>query len=116
MAVLLFMPGSDVPKADNWMEKIFFDKWVHSGLFGLLALLWLWPIAKADITPPKKQRLFFTVVLVLISWGLTTEFIQKYLCVSRGFDLWDWAADCFGIIVAYLITLFKFNTGKPANT
>lgn len=107
MCVLLFMPGTDVPKADNWMEKIFFDKWVHSGIFGLLTLLWMWPVAKSNLPDKQKKINFLIIAFLFIAWGLSTEFIQKYYCTSRGFDLWDWAADTFGITVAYIIIRFK---------
>ena len=38
--VLLCLPGKDIP-GTSWLDKIFFDKWVHAGIFGLLALLFM---------------------------------------------------------------------------
>lgn len=107
MCVLLFMPGNDVPKPENWMTKIFFDKWVHSGIFGLLTLLWMWPVAKSNLLNNQKKINFLVIAFIFIGWGLATEFIQKHFCTSRGFDLWDWAADILGISVAYIIIRFK---------
>jgi len=37
--VLLFTPGSDLPKVDNWFNIPFFDKYVHVGIFTILAFL-----------------------------------------------------------------------------
>ncbi len=107
MCVLLFMPGSDVPEPETWMTKIFFDKWVHSGIFGLLTLLWMWPVAKSNLLNNQKKINFLVIAFIFIGWGLATEFIQKHFCTSRGFDLWDWAADILGITVAYIIIRFK---------
>jgi len=33
--LLLTIPGSSFPK-ENWLEKIWFDKWVHIGMFAIM--------------------------------------------------------------------------------
>lgn len=100
--VLLCLPGSGLPNADNFFDKIFFDKWVHAGLFCVLTFLWIRPIGLLKIEISEKRYYFIRIALAFIVWGITTEFIQKYLVVTRSFDLLDWAADTFGVLIAFL--------------
>ncbi|RYF80794.1 MAG: VanZ family protein [Chitinophagaceae bacterium] len=44
-----------------------------------------------------------TVALIVIltsAWGLATEFLQDAVVKGRSFDLWDWAADSAGALLA----------------
>jgi VanZ family protein len=100
--ILLCLPGSKFPKVDNFFDKIFFDKWVHAGLFCVLAFLWMWPIGKSEKSDSEKQIHFIRIALAAILWGITTEFIQKYILITRAFDLLDWAADSLGVLIAFL--------------
>jgi VanZ family protein len=110
--ILLCLPGSDIPKVDNIFDKIFFDKWVHAGLFCVLAFLWMMPVGKADVNASIKFRYFIKVAVAVIIWGITTEYIQKYFVKSRGFELLDWAADCVGILTAFFYCKKKYLSKK----
>ena len=99
---LLCLPGSEFPQHIDWLDKIYFDKWVHIGLFAILAYLFMMPYAKSNLDQKDKVNLFIKIALVVSVWGLTTEFIQKYFAYHRSFDLWDWAADSLGALLAYL--------------
>src|SRR3954454_5356595 len=46
--ILLVLPGSDIPKAPIF-NLVYFDKWVHIGMFGVLMLLWGYPFFKTNI-------------------------------------------------------------------
>lgn len=100
LVILLAIPGSEFPETDDWLKKIYFDKWVHTGLFGMLAYLFMHPFL------PAKKSTFTRIALLIIvltsAWGLTTEFLQEALVNGRSFDLWDWAADTLGAIIAAL--------------
>ena len=39
LLVLLCIPGTDLPQAEDWMQKLYLDKWVHTGLFAILSFL-----------------------------------------------------------------------------
>ncbi|MEO7394031.1 MAG: hypothetical protein ABIU11_03765, partial [Chitinophagaceae bacterium] len=43
--LLLIIPGSALPK-ENWLGKIWFDKWVHIGMFSIMVFLCCWAIQK----------------------------------------------------------------------
>jgi VanZ family protein len=105
--VLLCMPGKDVPSI-GWMDKIYFDKWVHCGIFGLLALLFMLPFALSKLDHKEKLHSFIRIAMATALWGITSEFIQKYWIPGRSFDLLDWAADSFGALVALIFCKVKF--------
>ena len=105
--ILICLPGEDVPKA-NFLDSINFDKIVHSTLFGGIVFLFCMPFKKAGYSKQDKLQLFIKITLATCMWGLTTEFIQRYFIVGRQFDLLDWAADSFGAVVAYFISVRFF--------
>ena len=84
------------------MSAIFFDKWIHAGLFAVLAFLFMMPVCKNNLSKKEKWSFVIKIALAFCVWGITTEFIQKFFIPGRAFDLWDWAADCLGVILALI--------------
>ncbi len=105
--VLLCMPGNEIPSA-KWFDKIFVDKWIHIGVFGLLALLFMLPVALSPMDKKEKLQYFIRIAIATSVWGLTTEFIQKYLVTGRSFDLLDWAADSLGAFISFIFCRKKY--------
>lgn len=105
--VLISLPGKDIPKV-SWLDKIYFDKWVHTGIFCLQALLFMLPIALSTLDNKQKLVYFFWIAIATSAWGISTEFIQKYLVVGRSFDPLDWVADSFGALISYVFCRKKF--------
>lgn len=103
---LLCIPGQDLPESGDWLEKIFFDKWVHAGLFGLLAFLFMAPVYSSSLSIVNKWLCVAVIATLVSAWGLTTEFIQHYLANGRSFDKYDWLADTAGAILAIAITKY----------
>ena len=97
------MPGPDVPSAP-FFELVYFDKWVHIGMFSLLTLLWCLPFLKSETA---SSRLFIFITGCSILFGVLMEYVQKYIAFERDFDVLDIAADCVGSIIA-LFWLFYF--------
>ena len=110
LLILLCIPGTDLPKSGDWLEKIFFDKWIHAGLFGLLALLFMLPVYTSTISTANKWLFIIIIATIVSAWGLTTEFIQHYLVNGRSFDKFDWLADSVGAIIAIFITKYVVKT------
>lgn len=105
--VLICLPKKDLPELDYWgsfFYKIHFDKWVHAGMFGLLALFFMIPFAKTKSFKSSKIKVFVLVALLTMIWGLATEFIQLTV-PGRSFDLADWYADCAGVMLALVTAL-----------
>jgi VanZ family protein len=91
--VLFFLPGKSLP-SENWLDLVFFDKWVHIGLFAVLAVLLCW----TNFLRQKNGRLVFC----LLAYGLTVEIIQGLWIPNRSFDLFDLASDSLGAAVGIL--------------
>lgn len=101
--ILICLPGDDLPKADSWMDAVHFDKWVHIGLFSMLAFLFMLPVAKSSLAAKAKWQTILKIAACVVLWGITTEFIQKFFIPGRSFDLTDWAADSFGAVLAVVV-------------
>jgi VanZ family protein len=106
--VLICLPGSDLPTVDDWLGKIYFDKWIHVGLFAVLAFLFMHPFLRSSLTLKKKWDIAIRIALSTAVWGLATEFIQKFFVTGRSFDLFDWAADTLGALAALLFANRRF--------
>ena len=109
---LICLPGKDLPKSNDWLNKIYFDKWVHTGMFGMLAMLFLLPVLASDLTIKKRKMYVIFIVFAVISWGLTTEFIQKAYIEGRTFDLFDWMADTIGTLIALFLSKYFYRKSE----
>ena len=97
--VLLTLPGSSFPKED-WLSKIWFDKWVHIGMFSIMVFLCCWAIMKMGKSNLKK--LFLIAALLSLAYGIGMEFVQKYFIPNRSFDEGDIVADAVGCTIGFL--------------
>ena len=100
--VLICIPGYDLPQVDGWLIEINFDKFVHVGLFAILAYLFMYPLTKLNLSTKEKWHYAVKIAIAVAVWGLTTELIQKYFIPGRSFNLTDWAADGLGALIALL--------------
>ncbi len=100
--ILTCMPGKDVPEI-SWLDGIYFDKWVHAGMFGGLTFFFSLPFYKSEFSAQQRLHYFIKIAIAASIWGLAIEFIQKFYAINRDFDLLDWAADSFGALVAFFI-------------
>ena len=96
ISVLFFLPGSALPKED-WLSKIYFDKWVHVGLFCVLSFLSCWAFLL------KNRKDFLLLLVVTICYGFLVEVIQGYFVPNRSYDLGDLLADTTGSILGILV-------------
>ena len=47
---IICLPKEDIPEVDGWwgwLNKIYFDKWIHVGIFAVMAFLFMYPFLKA---------------------------------------------------------------------
>ncbi|HTM91138.1 MAG TPA: VanZ family protein [Flavisolibacter sp.] len=92
ISILFFLPGSALPK-ENWLNRIYFDKLVHIGFFGLLLFLW-----RSSFNWNYGGYHWRLLSLALL-YGFFVEFIQLWFVPNRSFDLYDVAADMTGAII-----------------
>jgi hypothetical protein len=105
--ILLTLPGSAIPK-ENWLDKIWADKWVHLILFGLLTIFWCRVLFLFN---NKKEGLVanFIVIAVLFTvYGIGMELVQKYCISNRSFDIGDILADTTGSLLGYLYAAGRY--------
>lgn len=105
--VAICIPGYDLPKVDNWLIEINFDKFIHTILFAVLAYLFMIPIIRSGVPVKEKWNYLIKITIAGIVWGITTELIQKYFIPGRSFNLSDWAADGLGGVIALLYFRFR---------
>jgi hypothetical protein len=99
--ILICLPGSKLPTVETWLNDIYFDKWIHTGLFAVLVLLFIYPVSKLALSRDVKKNTAIKIAIAACTWGLTTELIQKFFIPDRSFDLFDLAADSLGVLLAY---------------
>lgn len=98
--VLICLPSSKLPEADDWMIRINYDKLIHVAMFAVLAYLFMHPIIQSDLANKLKWHYIVKLAIATIIWGLVTELIQRFFIPSRSFNLSDWLADGIGGIAA----------------
>ncbi len=102
---LLTIPGSAFPK-ENWLGKIWFDKWVHIGMFVIMTFLWCWAILKREWVDFRKlKQSFFIIGVICFCYGVAMEFVQKYFIANRSFDAGDIIADGIGCVIGVVLIL-----------
>lgn len=97
--ILLIIPGKNLPEV-TFLDKIYFDKWVHITLFGVLVHLSYTALKKIF---PLSSKFFFKAAMYAWLYGIAMEFVQKYWVPNRSFDITDIIADGVGCCLAYLI-------------
>ena len=105
--VLLTIPGSAFPK-ENWLDKIWFDKWVHIGMFAIMVSLWCWAMLKIYSVSTRLKALFILIGLLSLSYGVGMEFVQKYFINNRSFDEGDIIADAVGCSLGVFFSLKSY--------
>lgn len=105
--ILLTLPGSDIPSA-KWLDVIWFDKWVHIGMFGLMVIFWGFALIKKSFSVSRSTKILFYISLFAIAYGIAMEFVQLYFIPGRSFDVLDMAADAIGAAIGFLFFRWRF--------
>jgi VanZ family protein len=111
--VLLTLPGSSFPKS-RFFDIPYFDKWVHIGLFGMLCLLFSFPIKEFSIPDSQKRNWFLLITIIGIGYGISMEFVQKYWIPNRSFEGMDIVADSVGCSLAFIFSSFRLRNNRQA--
>ncbi|MEZ5053305.1 MAG: VanZ family protein [Chitinophagales bacterium] len=100
---LCFLPGSAFPKED-WLDRIYFDKWVHAFLYFVLFFLIYY-------FPKKKSISIYIIATALcVAQGVLIEFIQSSTLVkNRSFDVYEIVANVVGVLLAWIAIRYFSN-------
>ncbi len=105
VSVLCFLPGSAFPES-GWLNDIFFDKWVHFGLFLVLLFLWRFQF-------PATEGYSFMLLVLSVLYAFIIEIIQHYYIPNRSFDLGDVVADMAGGIAGVWFWTWLYKKNRP---
>jgi len=106
--ILLIIPGKNLPEV-TFLDKIYFDKWVHITLFAVQVHLSYTALKKIY---PFSSPVFLNAALYAWLYGIAMEFVQKYWVPNRSFDITDIIADGVGCFIAYLIFRKKYKKAR----
>ena len=105
--LLLSLPGSAFPK-ENWLEKIWIDKWIHIGIFAVLSGLFCWAMLKIISGNLKLKTIFIWIGIICLLYGVVMELIQKFWIPNRSFDFGDIVADGVGSFLGVIFSSKRF--------
>ncbi len=105
--VLLILPGSKLP-GEDWMGKIWLDKWIHIGMFSIMVILWCRPMLLKGFENNKLKNIFLSWGIGWLMYGIGMEFIQKYFIPNRSFDAGDIVADAIGCTIGVLYSIRRY--------
>lgn len=100
--ILLTLPANDLPHS-SLFDLPYFDKYVHSGMFFLLTVLFSYPFSKLTAEDVTISAIFNKIALFIILYGIIMEFVQKYFTAGRTFDITDILFDAVGSVTGLLI-------------
>ncbi len=92
------LPGPAVPKV-NFLADIYFDKWVHAGLYFFWVLIWIAGIQKWQ------QKSIILIGIFMTFFGAAIEIIQHNWVAGRTAEWADWLADNAGIILGNVFVI-----------
>jgi VanZ family protein len=105
--ILLTLPVSAFPK-DRWIIKIpMLDKWIHIGLFSIMAVLFCWGYYKMKFSGKLKNN-FISIGIYCLAYGIVMEFVQKYFVPNRSFDMGDIVADGAGAAIGVVYSIRRY--------
>jgi glycopeptide antibiotics resistance protein len=100
--ILCGIPGRDIPHI-SFLEILSFDKWVHAGIFFVLALLAVRGFRLQKRSIAWKKHAVLIALTLCISYGGILEILQGTIFEDRSADIYDFIANSFGSILAVLL-------------
>lgn len=100
--ILCGIPGRDIPHI-SFLEILGFDKWVHAGIFFVLALLAVRGFRLQEKSAALKKHALWLALAFCMLYGGLLEIMQGTLFEERSMDVYDFIANSFGAALAVLL-------------
>lgn len=107
ITILLCTPGAKFPKI-GWQDKIWFDKWVHIGLFMALVVAWCCFYSGKKEQSTNSKKTFITIAVLSLLYGIAMEIVQEQFIPNRSFEISDIISDGVGALLGYFIAVRKY--------
>jgi VanZ family protein len=101
------MPGTEFPEI-TWLNKIWFDKWVHIGLLLVLVVTWCRYYKLVYRQDASLKKYFRGILIAAMAYGILMELVQHFFIPFRSFDVGDLLADAVGSWLGYLFAVRTF--------
>jgi hypothetical protein len=94
---LCAIPGQFIPST-SWLEMLSFDKFVHASIFFILVSLWIVYVFRFE----RPSLYLIAGVVLAILYGGSIEWMQANLFTQRSADWYDFYANSFGCLMAWI--------------
>ena len=102
LSVVLYATLCSDPLADSSMPPIpHLDKLIHAVMMGGLYGAIVFDRQRSDRSRPLTRRFIYLLAAAVIAFGALDEVAQVAMGLGRSGDLYDLAADCSGVAVAF---------------
>ena len=95
---LCLLPSSSVPK-NTFLDKIYFDKWVHIMMYFGVWTLFVWNLKGPGTLDSHRNKTFILSFLVVLVMGCSVEYLQNQM--GRSMDWQDVIANLTGGLIAW---------------
>ena len=90
-------------------EVAMHDKMMHGLMYTVLAVSWMVPVVKSQITNHKSQITnYLIVVFGVTAYGALMEVLQRYCMLTRSGEMADLLADFIGALIGVIIVGIYF--------
>lgn len=102
LSVVLYATLCSDPLGDSSMPPIpHLDKLIHAVMMGGLYGAIVFDRQRSDRSRPLTRRFIYLLAAAVIAFGALDEVAQVAMGLGRSGDLYDFAADCSGVAVAF---------------
>lgn len=92
-------PGNEFPALEKDFEHI--DKLAHIFLYAGLSFLWYYGLRRGGVTKLIKINIDVVMSFSILILGIVLEICQFALVPNRSFDVFDIAANGFGVLLGF---------------
>ena len=95
--LLVSVPGTFIPSIQTFAEWLQWDKLTHFVLFGSFSFFLIIGFLKEN--HKTTWQIYCIAIFISILYGAFTEWWQKYVCINRDGNMFDFYADTIGAIL-----------------